>query len=300
VTPLTAAQARSELVAEPVGSAIGQSIEVLLKFQNNVNPQAGLTGAGSLNGLLAAIGNGIPQFSHTDMSRGHIKAHFDANSNRIPVATLGETDISAWVQNAATGSVARDTGAGNFVADGGVASAKQTNPGSNANEGLQIDWVPADPKLIQGQRVRCGLWIKGNAGSEAVRIDVAEGTGGSFTTTNGSALTLSTAWQFVSTVRTFGATPDTARMVIHQTAQAATAWFVDTPMLAAQSLWGNVVNLQPASTSADPNEVALLLKFNGVSFVPAMLYDALDSIYGTVVSDKDDEARGTYQFSITS
>jgi len=42
------------------------------------------------------------------------------------------------------------------------------------------------------------------------------------------------------------------------------------------------------------------LIFDGVTFVPDNLYDALDLQYGTVSTEKDDMARGTYIFKISA
>jgi hypothetical protein len=56
----------------------------------------------------------------------------------------------------------------------------------------------------------------------------------------------------------------------------------------------------PTSTAPDPEtrvvHVSLILK--GVTFDPNVLYDGLNSAYGTVASTKDSVARGTYIFTI--
>lgn len=45
--------------------------------------------------------------------------------------------------------------------------------------------------------------------------------------------------------------------------------------------------------------VHVALRFNGVTFTPTALFDALDAAYPTVTSDKDTVERGTYQFTIS-
>lgn len=46
--------------------------------------------------------------------------------------------------------------------------------------------------------------------------------------------------------------------------------------------------------------VHVTLVFEGVSFNPDNLYDALDAQYGTVSYEKDQASRGTYIFNIAT
>lgn len=58
------------------------------------------------------------------------------------------------------------------------------------------------------------------------------------------------------------------------------------------------LDAQPTQTQ-NPTVVTVELKFVGVNFVPGALYDALNTAYGTVATDKDTMTRGAYQFTIT-
>lgn len=300
MTPLDATTTRSKLAdntTNPDVTSIGQLVEVLLKFTGGVT-STGTTAAGGLTGLLSALGAGIPQFPGPDFSKGVIKAWYDpVLSNRLASANLAETDVTGWTQNAATGSVARSTA--QKIADSGAASALQTNPGTNASEGVRADWAPTDLSLIQNQRIRVGAWFYGATVVGAINLGIEErAAGASVGTTNAGSITLAAGWQFLSAVRNFGATADTARIICRNNATSNNAWHVDGVALAPQSYPGVTVVPLSAVGGEDPGHLTLLLKFLGVTFAPDMLYDALDYFYPTVTSDKDDMARGTYEFTI--
>lgn len=57
--------------------------------------------------------------------------------------------------------------------------------------------------------------------------------------------------------------------------------------------------LNPTGTS-NRQVVHVTLVFDGVSFVPDNLYDALDAQYGTVSYEKNTASRGCYIFNIAA
>jgi hypothetical protein len=61
----------------------------------------------------------------------------------------------------------------------------------------------------------------------------------------------------------------------------------------------SAMDAQPSST-ARPTVVTLTLEFDGVTFVPGALYDALNAAYGTVTLKQDAVGPYSYNFKIAA
>lgn len=75
---------------------------------------------------------------------------------------------------------------------------------------------------------------------------------------------------------------------------------IDTPLSAAQTVAQVDDNARNPNQTQDRAVVHVTLVFDGVTFVPDNLYDALDAQYGTVAYEKDAAGRGTFIFNISA
>jgi hypothetical protein len=138
--------------------------------------------------------------------------------------TSFETNTTGWSQNAATGSLTRDTTANG--AHSGSASGQQVNPGTNASEGIK---VTADVVVAASTSYTLSCWLKGSGSSEAVTLSLAEYAtdGTTLIGTTSSAVVLTTDWQRVTVTRAFGSTGVKARPRVAGTNTAAVTFYVD-------------------------------------------------------------------------
>lgn len=79
--------------------------------------------------------------------------------------------------------------------------------------------------------------------------------------------------------------------------------------MASPVLGASATNTQVDADDLNPTDVVgsagrrvvhVTLVFDGVTFTPDALYDALDAQYGTVGYEKDVASRGTYIFNIAA
>ncbi|CAB4197562.1 Carbohydrate-binding, CenC-like [uncultured Caudovirales phage] len=134
-----------------------------------------------------------------------------------------ETNTTGWSQNAATGSLTRDTTTNG--AHSGVASGKQSNPGTNTNEGIK---VTTDVDVTEDLTYTAGVWLKGSGASEAVSVVLGEyTTGGTLIGSTTESVILTTEWQRVLVTRAFSHTGKHARTTIRGTYTTAIDFYID-------------------------------------------------------------------------
>jgi hypothetical protein len=139
--------------------------------------------------------------------------------NLIPSPSFELVGFPGWAQNAATGSYARVTG-GRY----GQYAAQQTNPGTNADEGLRTNSILVSPS----KTYTAGIWLKGNVGGEQVRLVIRErDTADAAVGVTTSNLTLTTNWTYYTATRAFGATGTKVRLGVEARVTAAMAFQAD-------------------------------------------------------------------------
>lgn len=159
-----------------------------------------------------------------------------------------ETNTTGYAQNAASGSLTRDTTANG--AHSGSAFAEQDNPGSNSDEGVKTDEIA----VTASESYTASVWLRGTVGSENVTVELAEYTSGSTLVGETSESTyLTTDWQRIQVTRAFGATGEKARIIVRGTNTEAMTFYLDDFALVNE---GDVV-LNADGDLEIPGEVAL-------------------------------------------
>lgn len=316
MTPLTAGQAgtaRADLAdtnLNPTQSAAPTNVHVGLKFTNGVRcvPSA-------LINALSVFG--VPKVTNPVPSQRAQELEYDAGSQLVTNPGF-ETNVTGWSAQVG-GSVSRDTA----LPFAGAGAAQYLTAGVSAGEGIGLTASVALPDLAGGL-YQAGVWLRSTVQvtgqtlqvilqEKTVADGVVGATAASFVATAG--------YVFYPVQRTFAAGSGRASMFVT---------FVGTPGGASQSFnidgahIGRVVPGYTAlfDTTLNPtvNEVGgryeldLAFTANGLGqiFDPAVLYDALDGLYGShsptvaggtqpssVASDKDRLDRLNYQFTIS-
>jgi hypothetical protein len=138
-----------------------------------------------------------------------------------------ETNATGWATTVTTRIAAGGTLTRVTAQHHSGVAAGQVVTTAVANEGLDYATLPA----VSGQALTVAVWLKGNAGGEALQLVLGDGTVGSAT----AAATLTTSWQRFSVTLTPTATGTTG-FAVRQIAAAVKTWFVDDALAIARAV----------------------------------------------------------------
>jgi hypothetical protein len=209
-------------------------------------------------------------------------------SNGVPV-----TDNDGWTQHGGgTTTFARST-AETLI---GPASILIDTDGLAANQGAYL-LSPASPAsaLTKAESHRASCWILDSAGSGAVRLFIEERNAADSSQvgkSNSTNVTPSATWQQATVARTCAA-GNRIRVGVETSGTSDRAHFVVGVNVAL------VRDLLGADLTSDMT-AHLVLVFDGVQFVPELLYDALDAnLAGTLSTDKDQLSHDVIQLTLS-
>jgi hypothetical protein len=312
MTPLDATATRAAIDVDQLNPDL-PVVQVTLVFRS-VTPTAA-----NLRAFLAGLG-GIPRVKNNRLNTVSLAATYEddpnaeANSSNLLSNRGADENTTGWEAKGA-GSIARIT-SDSFADSAGCFEV--TCPGSGANEGIllaasiPVPWAVGAGALIHG-----GCWVKSVSGSTALRTIIEQrDSGDSVAATATADVTApTTAW---GAINTFGVARNAslASLRIGAVTQGTTAavFLVDgfflacpAPAVASDSVNFNALGNSPGIgiANADPTIWHLTLarplgRGQGSGFTPERIYDAADNIWGTVATDKDSLARGSYIFTITA
>jgi hypothetical protein len=299
VSPLTAAQAASRIDDSNVNPDQDQNpaiLHLLLKYDGvTFVPE-------DLYKVLTSIW-GPPKMKTPSASRRLYSMIFGGSSEADMVGSNGianhgfEVNATGWATaGVGTPTITRDT-VEHLV---GVGSLKVVTGSAGASEGASST-TSAELPNAPNRKVVAGVWVKGNAGGEALKVellerDAADALVGSASSANFVA---TTGWKYYQVTRTFGATGVKARVRVTTQGAATVTYFMDNAHIGIaddSAITDNEIN---PDWSAQPTIVEVTCKVIGLPVVPDLIFDAFDDAYPTVSSDKDEIARGTYQLTIS-
>ena len=303
MTPLSATDLATHLGSATLQPDRKENPGVVQITLRGVGASHGLT-VGTIRQFITALMGGFPIWDHPTPGSGArnmvCRVNNDPAAGVLDSSNLNpngyfDAGITGYTQSKATGSQAHDAVNGLFAAG----CLEQTCPGTNAQEGAQLSTSIVVPAA---SRVVASAWFKSVSGSTSLRVALTERDAADavVTTTNVGVTAVTTGWRNGFTNKQFGATGVKANVSVCTAGTTAAVFLVDAVVLA--------VAHPEAFTTVDGGEntasgftVHVIIRNHGRrTFDPDRIYVIADQLWGTVTSDKDEQANGIYELNIAA